>query len=160
MRIEKYSFGTGDRFGREGTAQLAAIREIGRLGIPVVPVWNNSNREHTIIGSQPTDVRAEASAAMKKERYTGSYYGDADHINLTTVDRFAESSDFFTIDVASYIGIKPDRLSVESFVKHYRGYIGTISVPGIVKKLNVTREFLSTLAGNYLVAMDEVGRIY
>jgi len=160
MRIEKYSFGTGDRFGREGTAQLAAIREIGRLGIPVVPVWNKSNREHTIIGSQPTDVRAEASAAVKKEQYTGSYYVDADHINLTTVDRFAESSDFFTIDVASYIGIKPDLASVEGFVKRYGSYLGTISVPGIEKKLNVTREFLTTLAGNYLVAVDEVSRIY
>ncbi len=160
MRIEKYSFGTGDRFGREGTAQLGAIREIGRLGIPVVPVWNKSNREHTIIGSQPADVRAEALSSVKNERYPGRYYVDADHINLTTVDRFAESSDFFTIDVASYIGIKSDLAGVEDFVKRYGSYLGTISVPGIEEKLNVTREFLSTLAGNYLVAVDEVSKIY
>jgi len=62
MQLEKYSFGTGDRFGRQGLAQLNAIMEINRLGVPVVPVWNKSNREHTIIGSKPADVKAEAIA--------------------------------------------------------------------------------------------------
>ena len=56
MKIEKYSFGTGDRFGKDGLAQLQAIQEINRLGIPVVPVWNKSNREHSIIHSSPADV--------------------------------------------------------------------------------------------------------
>ena len=36
------------------------------------------------------------------------YFVDADHINFDTVDRFIESSDFFTIDVASYIGKKAE----------------------------------------------------
>ena len=31
MLIEKYSFGTGDRFGKEGQAQLKAIQEIKKL---------------------------------------------------------------------------------------------------------------------------------
>jgi hypothetical protein len=35
MLIEKYSFGTGDRFGKEGKAQLAAIQEINKLGFNV-----------------------------------------------------------------------------------------------------------------------------
>jgi len=160
MKIEKYSFGTGDRFGKEGSAQLQAIQEINRLGIPVVPVWNKSNREHSIIHSSPADVKKEAIAATAENDYTGRYYIDADHINLSTVDRFMESSNFFTIDVASYIGIKPDQASVEDFVNRYRKYLGSMTIPGIEKKLTVTPEFLSSLAGNYLVAVDEVSKIY
>ena len=48
MLIEKYSFGTGDRFKKEGRDQLAAIQEINKTaGIEVVPVWNKST-ESTI----------------------------------------------------------------------------------------------------------------
>ncbi len=160
MKIEKFSFGTGDRFGKEGLAQLQAIQEINKLGVPVVPVWNKSNREHSIIHSSPTDVIKEAVAAVAANGYTGSYYIDADHINLSTVDRFIESSNFFTIDVASFIGIKPKQSEVDDFINRYRKYLGSLIIPGIEKKLTVTREFLSSLAGNYLVAVDEVSRIY
>jgi len=44
------------------------------------PVWNKSNREHTIIGSQPDDVRAEADAAVAALGWSGAYYVDADHV--------------------------------------------------------------------------------
>ena len=71
MQIEKYSFGTGDRFGKEGLAQLQAIQEINRLGIPVVPVWNKSNREHSIIHSSPADVKQEAIAAVSASGFRG-----------------------------------------------------------------------------------------
>ncbi|MDO5443820.1 MAG: tagaturonate epimerase family protein, partial [Bacteroidia bacterium] len=36
--------------------------------------------------------------------YKDQYFVDADHINLNNVDRFIDASDFFTIDVADYIG--------------------------------------------------------
>ena len=65
MLIEKYSFGTGDRFGKEGKAQLKAIQEINKLGFNVVPVWNKSNREHTIVKTSPDDVALEAAEAVK-----------------------------------------------------------------------------------------------
>jgi hypothetical protein len=160
MKIEKYSFGTGDRFGKEGLAQLEALVEINRLGVPVVPVWNKSNREHSIIGSTPAHTGAAAAAAVAAGRYTGSYYIDADHINLETVDRFISSSNFFTIDVAHFIGRKPDRNAVEEFISKYGRYLGSMTIPGIAGKLDVTREFLSDLAENYLVAMEEVRKIY
>jgi len=52
MMIEKYSFGTGDRFKKEGSAQLAAIQKINKTaGIEVVPVWNKSYREHSIVNT-------------------------------------------------------------------------------------------------------------
>ncbi|HJZ39985.1 MAG TPA: tagaturonate epimerase family protein [Bacteroidales bacterium] len=158
MQLEKYSFGTGDRFGRQGLAQLNAIMEINRLGVPVVPVWNKSNREHTIIGSKPADVKAEAIAATGS--YSGNYYIDADHINLETVDRFMESSNFFTIDVAHFIGKKPGKNAVEDFVARFGKYVGPLTIAGIDKDLGVSREFLGAVAENYLVAVDEVQRIY
>lgn len=160
MKIEKYSFGTGDRFGKEGLAQLQAIQDINRLGIPVVPVWNKSNREHSIIHSVPSDVKQEAAAAVAQGRYTGNYYVDADHINLDTVDRFVDSSNFFTIDVAHFIGRKASQEAIADFQTRYSKYLGEISIPGIIQKLNVTAGFLTQLAANYLVAIEEVKKIY
>jgi hypothetical protein len=105
MKIGKYSFGTGDRFGHEGVAQLQALLKAEKeFGVSFVPVWNKSNREHQIVGTEPIQTRKEADAAVKAPGYTGQYFVDADHINLTNVDRFMEASDFFTIDVADYIG--------------------------------------------------------
>ena len=46
---EQYSLGMGDRFGREGAAQLRALQVARDLRVQVTPVWNKSNREHTII---------------------------------------------------------------------------------------------------------------
>jgi hypothetical protein len=160
MHIEKYSFGTGDRFGKEGQAQLAALQEINRLGIEVAPVWNKSNREHSIIHSEPVDVKAAAAAAVAGNNYAGNYYIDADHINLETVDRFINSSNFFTIDVAHFIGMKPNQDAVKDFSARYRKYVGAMTIPGIGEKLNVTQGFLANLAENYLVAIDEVRKIY
>ena len=105
MRIQKYSFGVGDRFCHEGVAQLKAlIKARDEFGVEFVPVWNKSNREHQIVGTEPQGTRDEADAAVKALGYTGQYFVDADHINLKTVDRFLDCSDFFTIDVADYIG--------------------------------------------------------
>ena len=105
MKIGKYSFGVGDRFAHEGINQLKALIEAEeRFGVHFEPVWNKSNREHQIIGTEPSQTRAEADAAVKALGYRGQYFVDADHINLGNVDRFIDSSDFFTIDVADYIG--------------------------------------------------------
>src|ERR1700738_1373208 len=64
MKIEKYTFGIGDRFAHEGRAQLQAVLKARAVGIDVHPVWNKSNREHLIIKSSPNDVRAEADSAV------------------------------------------------------------------------------------------------
>lgn len=160
MKIEKYSFGTGDRFGKEGLAQLQAIQDINHLGVPVVPVWNKSNREHTIIHSVPEDVMKEAAAAVAEGSYTGSYYVDADHINMDTVDRFIDCSNFFTIDVANFIGRKASQEAVADFQSRYSKYLGAIRIPGITRELNVTAGFLARLAEDYLIAIEEVKKIY
>jgi len=66
MQIEKFSLGIGDRFGREGLAQLRAVQQAEKAGVVVVPVWNKSFREHSLIGTTPDDVRAEADEAVRR----------------------------------------------------------------------------------------------
>jgi hypothetical protein len=73
VKIQKYTFGTGDRFAHQGRAQLRAILNAREAGIDVHPVWNKSNREHSIIKSKPDDVRAEADAAVAALGFTGAY---------------------------------------------------------------------------------------
>ncbi|HEY5284750.1 MAG TPA: tagaturonate epimerase family protein, partial [Polyangia bacterium] len=78
--ISKYSMGIGDRFGLEGAAQLRAFVAAKDRGITIAPVWNKSNREHSLIGTHPEDVRAEAEAAIAACRFSLPYFVDADHI--------------------------------------------------------------------------------
>ena len=104
MELGKYSLGVGDRFARQSVAQLQACMAAAHQGVEVVPVWNKSNREHMIIGSDPAGTRAAADAAVKALGWKRPYHVDADHIGLGTVDRFVPHADFYTIDVAECIG--------------------------------------------------------
>ena len=104
MKLHKYSVGTGDRFAHQAKAQLQACLNALSSGIEVVPVWNKSNREHTIIGSEPLSARQAADAAVQALGWKLPYHVDADHITVATVDRFLSPCDFFTIDVADFIG--------------------------------------------------------
>ena len=117
MQIAKYSLGTGDRFGLQGKAQLAAIEKARRRGVELSIVWNKSHREHCIVGSSPQDVRNEADKAVKDLNYQGQYFVDADHIGIDNVDLFMDSSDFFTLDVADFIGRKSDKKSLTAFLE-------------------------------------------
>ena len=159
--LGKYSFGIGDRFSHEGKAQLAALIEgAGKYPFEFVPVWNKSNREHQIVNTEPSDTRREADEAVKALGYGKPYFVDADHINMNNVDRFIDASDFFTIDVADYIGKPADTESIGKFVENNLKYIGTLTVPGIQQPFNVDRTLLETLAAKYLFAAQEAGRIY
>ena len=62
--LSKYSIGVGDRFAHQAKAQLQACIQAAQRGVDVIPVWNKSNREHTIIGSDPATTRAAADAAV------------------------------------------------------------------------------------------------
>ena len=161
MKLGKYSFGIGDRFSHEGKAQLAALIEgAGKYPFEFVPVWNKSNREHQIIGTEPADTRREADDAVMAMGYGKPYFVDADHINMNNVDRFMDASDFFTIDVADYIGKPSDADSVSKFIENNLKYAGTLSIPGIQEPFKVDRSLLEQLAGKYLFAAMEAGRIY
>ena len=155
MKIQKYTFGTGDRFAHQGSAQLRAILKAREGGIDVHPVWNKSNREHT-----PDDVRAEADAAVTALGFTGDYYVDADHIGLKTVEGFIPGSNFFTLDVADFTGKAAESDAVETFLKAVRHYTGSLSIPGIDRPFEITEETVRGAAGKFLLAVQEAGRIY
>jgi tagaturonate epimerase len=160
VKIENYTFGTGDRFAHQGRAQLQAILNARDAGIDVYPVWNKSNREHAIIKSQPGDVRAEADAAVAALGFTGAYYVDADHIGLQTVDAFIPASDFFTLDVADFTGKPAEADAVETFLKAVRQYAGSLSIPGIDRPFDLNEKTVRGAAGKFLLAVQEAGRIY
>ncbi len=158
--IGKYSFGLGDRFGHQGSAQLKAIIKAGEKGVDIVPVWNKSNREHNTIGTQPGDVRIEADTVTVKSGFKKPYFVDADHINLDTVDRFIGSSDFFTIDVASYIGKKAEKKDIDDFLAGAKKYIGTLNIPGTGLSFKTTETQVEQIAEKYLFAAIKAREIY
>lgn len=154
MQTDKLSFGLGDRFGLEGKAQLRAVQEINRLGFPVVPVWNKSNREHELIGTTQRDVRKEADEAVKTNGWQGNYHVDADHITLLNVDKFLDHSDFFTIDVANFIG-KP---AEENIKKDFLGRTAGHKIPRFEES---ARQFDPVgFADRYLQAIYEVKKVH
>jgi hypothetical protein len=158
--IGKFSLGVGDRFGREAGAQLQACILAAERGVAVTPVWNKSNREHGIVGSQPDAVRLAADAAVRQTGWRQPYYVDADHIKLSTVDRFTDACDFFTIDVAEAIGQPVAGAAVDAFLSGHPELVGRVSVPGIDEPLEMPRELAAEAAGQYLFAAQEAGRIY
>ncbi len=160
LRLPKFSVGVGDRFAHQAKAQLAACVKAGEAGVEVVPVWNKSNREHMIIGSDPTQTRAAADAAVKELGWTKPYFLDADHINLKTVERFLAPCDFFTLDVAEMIGKAADAKDVAAFVHRHPELIGTVTIPDIAEPFKTDEPFVSGVANKFLAAVQDAGRIY
>jgi len=158
--LSKYSLGVGDRFSHEGKAQLKAIMKANEAGLEIVPVWNKSNREHTYVHSTPVDTRKEADEAVKALGYKGQYLVDADHINLNTVAPFVQVSDFFTLDVAAYIGKESPKTEIEAFLSSCQKYIGRLSIPGMAEPLDITRELIEEIAGKFLAATQQASEIY
>ncbi len=160
MQLEKYSIGMGDRFGREGAAQMQAILAAKQRGVEITPVWNKSNREHTIVGTLPDDVRVEADAAVKATGWKGAYRVDADHIGVKTVDRFIAASDFFTLDVADFIGLPASEAELDGFQASLSAFKGELTIPGIATTFTVTDETIRTIGKKYFAAAKEAGVIY
>ncbi|MBK5195433.1 MAG: hypothetical protein JJE08_05290 [Proteiniphilum sp.] len=160
MKLGKQSIGVGDRFTHQGIAQLRAIVKANTKGLNISPVWNKSNREHIYVGTEPADTRKEADEAVKALNYKGQYFVDADHINLTTVARYVDVSDFFTLDVASYIGKESSSEEVDAFVTSCKKYMGELQIPGMESPLNVTVELLQEIACKFLAATQHASEIY
>lgn len=158
--LEKYSLGVGDRFAHQAKPQLAACVMAARQGTTIIPVWNKSNREHKIVGSEPSGTRAAAAAAVRELDWKSSYYLDADHINVGTVDRFLAPCDFFTLDVADTIGTAPAPGMVDEFLRRHPELMGRIEVPGIPEPFLVKPAQAQAAAHKYLAAVADATRIY
>jgi tagaturonate epimerase len=126
----------------------------------VAPVWNKSNREHMIIGSEPSQTRVAADAAVKELGWTKPYFLDADHINLKTVGRFLAPCDFFTLDVADMIGQPADAKDVAAFVARHPELVGTVRIPNIDEPFKTDSAFVTGVANKFLAAVQDAGRIY
>jgi hypothetical protein len=129
-------------------------------GVEVIPVWNKSNREHTLIGSTPASTRAAADEAVRTLGWSMPYHVDADHINLETVDKFVEACDFFTLDVAEWVGRPCGAAPVRAFVEAHAELLGELLVPGVACPFRIDRGFMAQVANKYLAAVREAGRIY
>jgi tagaturonate epimerase len=186
LELGKYSIGTGDRFAHQAKAQLQACINALDHGVEITPVWNKSNREHTIIGSEPSSARAAADAAVQALHWNRPYFLDADHIGDQTVDRFLASCDFYTIDVADFIGKTAPQSDIEDFVAANRHLIGRIpwgeepgsprigpgpwgEEPGSPRTgpgpwgeepFAITEETLRETASKFLAAVKTAGRVY
>jgi len=160
MILEKFSLGVGDRFAQQAKAQLHACQLLAADGVEVVPVWNKSNREHTFIGSEPSSVLAAAKAAVATLGWTRGWHVDADHIGIKTVDRFIPHSDFFTLDVADFIAKPAEADAVKAFVERHPELTGTVTIAGIDRPFKIAREEVERVAGKFLLAVQEAGRIY
>ena len=160
LRLEKFSLGVGDRFAHQAKAQLMACKMATDSGVTVIPVWNKSNREHGIVGSDPSSVRVAADDAVRQLGWSMPYHVDADHINLDTVDRFLDASDFYTLDVASAIGQRASQTDLDNFVSRHPELIGRIEIACIAQPFSTTRESVSAIAAKYLFAVQQAARIY
>ena len=160
LRLEKLSLGVGDRFGHQAGAQLKACMLALKAGVTVIPVWNKSNREHGIVGSEPSAVRAAADQAVRELGWRQPYHVDADHITLRTVDRFLPACDFYTLDVADAIGQPAAAEQVETFLARHAELAGRISVPGADGPMEISLPSPREIAQRFLYPVQEAGRIY
>jgi hypothetical protein len=158
--LSKYSFGVGDRFAHQAKAQLQAIKKAREAGVILTPVWNKSFREHQIIGSETIQTRIQADAAIDAFQWTHPYFLDADHINMNTVDFFMDSCDYFTLDVADYIGRETDREAKDKFVKSCKPYAGLLALPILNTQLEIDESAIQNIAENYLYAAQQAANIY
>ena len=160
LKLNRYSIGVGDRFAHQAKAQLQACIKALDRGVEVVPVWNKSNREHNIIGSEPVAVRQAADAAVKAMGWKLPYYCDADHITAQTVERFLEPCDFFTFDVADFIGQPAQAADIDAFIRKHPELEGSIELAGADDALEITPEDLRRTAQKFLAAVKKAGEVH
>ena len=160
LTLEKYTIGVGDRFAHQAKAQLQACVQLANDGVDIVPVWNKSNREHDFIGSEPQSVFDAGNAAVDSIGWDKGWHVDADHINMETVDKYLECSDFFTIDVADYIGQMPEENLIVDFIDRHPELIGSVYIEGIEKPFEISRVYVEEVTAKYLFAVQAAAKIY
>jgi len=71
-----------------------------------------------------------------------------------------EHSDFFTLDVADYIGGEVTDEEINKFMEKAAPYRGMLEIPGIDSPFNITDEDLMAIARNFLGAIREAASIF
>jgi hypothetical protein len=102
----------------------------------------------------------EADAAVKALGWTGNFYVDADHIKMETVGDFIPGSNFFTLDVADYVGEAPDAVAMEKWISGLERYFGELEVEGLDTPLQLSREAAKKAGQQYFTAIAKAGELY
>ena len=160
-RLPRFSLGIGDRFGRQGLAQLRAFIKLReQTGVVVAPVWNKSNREHIFMGTHPQSVRLEADITVQALDWNLPYFVDADHVAQQNVEKFISSSDFFTLDVAEFMGRPSSDLEIEDFMARHAYLLSPVEIEGLESPITLTKEHLRVYLNVTLAAIREAGKLY
>ncbi|MFW9951317.1 MAG: tagaturonate epimerase family protein [Candidatus Thorarchaeota archaeon] len=160
MKLKRYSIGIGDRFGCQGKALLKAIIKAEKNGIDLAVVWNKSFREHQITKTDPNYVLKEAVDAMKALNWNGDFYIDADHINLSNVDLFIKSCNYFTLDVAECIGKSVSKKEVKKSIQNYYSYIDEGIIPFPHESIYTKELEIDAIARKFLYTVKQTKKIY
>src|ERR1035437_7179631 len=158
--LNKYSVGTGDRFSHQAKAQLQACVKALSSGIEVVPVWNKSNREHMIIGSEPLSARQAGDPPGKALAWEPPSHCDGHHITIATVHRLPAPRDLFTLPLADFIGQPPQAADIDAFVKRHPELLGSIQLAGVDAAFDITADDLRHAEKKCLAAVNKAGEVY
>ncbi len=102
-----------------------------------------------------------ADAAVKALGWKLPYFCDADHITSATVGRFIDSCDFFTLDVADFIGQPAPAAEIDSFVNRHPELTGHHSARRRQTSLSTSRaETVQQTAQKFLAAVKKAGEVY
>ncbi len=160
LKIAQYSLGVGDRFAHQAQAQLRACQRAAERGVEVIPVWNKSNREHTIIGSEPASVRAAADAAVQALGGHGptTWMPTTSGWTRWTASWPPRISSPLTWRISS--ASRPPRNRSSAFADRHPELAGRIEIAGIAEPFPGSRAEVERVAGKFLLAVQEAGKVY
>jgi tagaturonate epimerase len=162
MTLNKYSLGIGDRFMQEGEAQLKALIQAEVEGIIITPVWNKSAREHENVGSLPIHTRLEADEAVSSLNWKHHYFVDADHIGRENLSKYMNHCDFFTLDVARFIGQTGGNYEEEraDLILDCARFAGEVKLRGVEDSISLTEADIDRTVQKYYPAVREAALLY
>jgi hypothetical protein len=76
------------------------------------------------------------------------------------VDGFIPYCNFFTIDVADYIGKKASAEDLNKYMELNKNFLGKLQIPGIHESFEITSERLSAIGEKFLFAIKQASAIY
>ena len=161
LTLAKYSFGVGDRFAHQagpncGPACWLPSRasKSCRSGTNRIANTRSSARSPTASAPRPTP-------RVRKLGWGKAYHVDADHIRLETVDGFSLRATFTRSTWPTRSANRPSRPQCRSFVeRHPELARPRLAVAGVAEPLDLSAPRSSAIAGKYLRAVQEAGRIY
>ena len=112
----------------------------------VLATWSAADPGN-IVDLRQAFITKRLAAAVKALGWAAPHFLDADHIRLETVGRFLPHCDFYTIDVADFIGQPAAPEAVEAFLARHPELVGR----QVVAVVNFPRKQIGPLMSECLV---------